>query len=126
VGRWKIDWHLLPNLSAHYGYNTVYNIFALTFISNVSFVVDGEDGEPSPFSLPITAAAGRYDDHKTLLEDDGDEDQYLKDQEPFGNWPFDVYMHGNVTMLLSKKTKSEGLVKIVVSSIKGIEFTMSI
>jgi hypothetical protein len=68
----------------------------------------------------MTAAAGRYDDRKTLLEDDGDEDQYLKDQEPF-----DVYLHGNATMLLSK-TKSEGPVKIVVSSTKRIGFTMGI
>jgi len=67
----------------------------------------------------MTAVAGRYDSSRPLPEDDGDEEQYRREQESFGDGPFEIYLHGNVAMLLYKKTKAEGLVKVVITSTKG-------
>ncbi|PQE29256.1 flavin-nucleotide-binding protein [Rutstroemia sp. NJR-2017a BBW] len=103
---------------AHYDYSTIYKILSSTFVSTVSFVVTDEDGEPSPFSLPMTAVAGRYDPHNPICEDDGSEEQYIREQESFGEGPFDVYLHGNSAMMLSRMTKSKGSMKVVLSSTK--------
>jgi len=67
----------------------------------------------------MTTVAGRYEASSPLPEDDGDDEQYVRDQESFGGGPFDVYLHGNSAMLLSKMTKSRPSVKVVVSSTKG-------
>lgn len=85
----------------------------------MSFVITDEDGEPSPFSLPMTAVAGQYDSSTPLSEDDGDDEAYEREQESCGKRPFDVYLHGNSAMLLRKMAKSNGSVKVVVSSTKG-------
>jgi hypothetical protein len=82
--------------------------------------VTDEDGEPSPFSLPMTAVAGRYDPRNPISEDDGSEEQYIREQESFGEGPFDVYLHGNSAMMLSRMTKSKGSTKVVISSTKGL------
>ena len=105
---------------ARYDYKTIYDILASTFVSNISFVVTDENGGPSPFSLPMTAVAGRYEASEPLPEDDGNEEEYVRGQESFGDGPFDVYLHGNSAMLLSKMTKSQPSVKVVVSSTKGM------
>lgn len=68
----------------------------------------------------MTAVAGNYDPHKPLCEDDGDEEQYVREQESFGEGPFDVYLHGNSAMMLNRMTKQGGNMKVVISSTKGI------
>lgn len=105
--------------AANYDFETVFSILDSTFFSDVSFVITDEDGEPSPFSLPMTAVAGQYDPSTNLPDDDGDEESYMREQESCGRRPFDVYLHGNTAMLLRKMTKSNGSVKVVVSSTKG-------
>lgn len=67
----------------------------------------------------MTAVAGQYDPSIPLPEDDGDEETYKREQESCSKGPFDVYLHGNSAMLLRKMTKSNGSVKVVVSSTKG-------
>lgn len=62
----------------------IYDILASTFVSNLSFIVPNEDGEPSPFSLPMTAVAGRYDASSPLPNDHDDEEQCVRDQESLG------------------------------------------
>lgn len=87
----------------------------------MSFVVTDEDGEPAPFSLPMTAVAGFYDPMNLLPEDDGDEEEYVRDQESCigdDDRPFHVYLHGNSAMLLAKMANT-GSMKVVVSSTKG-------
>ncbi|KAF7909186.1 uncharacterized protein EAE98_012265 [Botrytis deweyae] len=103
---------------AHYDYRTVHSILSQTFVSTISFIVPDEDGEPSPFSLPMTAVAGNYDPHKPICEDDGTEEQYVQEQESFGEGPFDVYLHGNSAMMLNRMTKQGGNMKVVISSTK--------
>lgn len=106
-------------LVAKYDHKTVHDILETTFFSDVSFITTDENGEPSPFTLPMTAASGQYDPSNPLPEDDGDEEQYQKQQETFNEEPFDVYLHGNAAMLLGKATKANGSVKVVISSTKG-------
>ena len=60
------------------------------FVSNISFIVTSEDGKPRPFSLPMTTVTGRYEATSQLPEDDWDGEEYLRDQESFGDGPFDV------------------------------------
>ncbi|TGO89932.1 hypothetical protein BPOR_0086g00020 [Botrytis porri] len=103
---------------AHYDYYTVHSILSQTFVSTISFIVPDEDGEPSPFSLPMTAVAGNYDPQNPICEDDGTEEQYVKEQESFGNAPFDIYLHGNSAMMLNRMTIEGGNVKVVISSTK--------
>ncbi|KAH8597979.1 hypothetical protein B0O99DRAFT_617334 [Bisporella sp. PMI_857] len=103
---------------ARYDYKIVYSILESTFFSDVSFVTIDEDGEPSPFMVPMTACAGQYDPSNPLPEDDGDEEQYRREQELFNEKPFDVYLHGNSAMLLNKMTKANGSIKVVISSTK--------
>jgi hypothetical protein len=82
-------------------------------------VVIDEDGEPTPFSLPMTAVAGQYDPSNPLPENDGDDETYDREQESCGDRPFEVYLHGNSAMLLRRMTKSKGSIKVVISSTKG-------
>jgi hypothetical protein len=77
-------------------------------------VVTNDYGEPSSFSLPMTAVAGRYDTENSLPEDDGDDEAYDREQESCGARPYDVYLHGNSAMLLRKMTKSQGSTKVVI------------
>ena len=44
----------------------------------------------------MTAVAGRCDPHRPICVDDGSEEQYIREQESFGDGPFDVYLHGNL------------------------------
>jgi hypothetical protein len=81
--------------------------------------VNDENGEPSPFSLPMTAVAGQYDHSNPLPENDGTDENYAREQESCSGMPFDVYLHGNTAMLLRKMTRSRGSIKVVVSSTKG-------
>jgi hypothetical protein len=94
------DWNLLCSTTAKFDYETIFSILNFTFFSNVSFVIIDEDGEPSPFSLPMTAVAGQYDPTNPLPEDDGGNEVYERDQESSGERTFDVYLHGNSAMLL--------------------------
>lgn len=105
---------------ANYDFKTIHSILASTFFSDVSFVVTGEDGEPSPFCLPMTAVAGQYDPSRPLPEDDGDEAEYTERQEDCDDRPFDVYLHGNTAMLLSKIVKGKASVKVAISSTKSM------
>ncbi|GAD92872.1 hypothetical protein BC1G_06677 [Paecilomyces variotii No. 5] len=84
----------------HYDYRTVHSILASTFVSHVSFITKDEDGEPMPMNLPLTAVLGRYDPNDPLPEDDGDEEQYMRQQESMADGPADVYLHGNAASLL--------------------------
>lgn len=68
----------------------------------------------------MTAVAGQYDPRKPICEDDGTEEQYVQEQGSFGEGPFDVYLHGNSAMMLSRMTKSKGSMKVVISSTKGL------
>lgn len=83
-------------------------------------MITEEDGEPAPFSLPMTAVAGQYDPSKQLPEEDGDEVEYEKEYETFNGQPFDVYFHGNAAMLLGKMANTKGSVKVMISSTKGV------
>lgn len=73
----------------------------------------------------MTAVAGNYDPHEPICEDDGDEEQYVREQESFGEGPFDVYLHGNSAMMLNRMKKQGGNMKVVISSTKGIFTTHS-
>lgn len=83
-------------------------------------MVTDDDGEPSPFSLPMTSVAGQYDSGSPLPENDGHDEAYDREQDSCGGRPFDVYLHGNSAMLLRKMTKSQGSTKVVISSTKGM------
>jgi len=109
----------LCQLIAKYDYKTIYSILTATFFSDVSFIVADEDGEPSPYIIPITAVAGKFNPCQPLPEDDGDEEEYVQQQDLYNEQPFDVYLHGNAAMLLSKMSKTQGPVKVAVSSTKG-------
>ena len=106
-------------IAANYEYKAIYAVLQKTFVSNVSFVITDEDGEPAPFCLPMTAVPGQYDPSvPSLLEDDGDEETYVQQQETYNDEPFDVYLHGNTALLLGKMTREKGSVKVVVSATK--------
>jgi hypothetical protein len=66
-------------IAANYEYKAVHAVLQKTFVSNVSFVITDEDGEPAPFSLPMTAVPGQYDPSiPSLPEEDGDEETYVQ------------------------------------------------
>lgn len=103
----------------HYDYRTVHSILASTFVSHVSFIIKDEEGEPMPMNLPLTAVLGRYDPNNPLPEDDGDEEQYMHQQESMTDGPADLYLHGNAASLLCKAIKENGSVRVCISSTKG-------
>lgn len=70
----------------------------------------------------MTAVAGNYDPYRPICEDDGTEEQYVREQESFGEGPFDVYLHGNAAMMLARGVRKGGSMKVVVSSTKGMFF----
>ncbi|KAJ9314370.1 hypothetical protein C8Q69DRAFT_505873 [Paecilomyces variotii] len=102
----------------HYDYRTVHSILASTFVSHVSFIIKDEEGEPIPMNLPLTAVLGRYDPNNPLPEDDGDEEQYMHQQESMTDGPADLYLHGNAASLLCKAIKENGSVRVCISSTK--------
>lgn len=103
----------------HYDYRTVHSILSSTFVSHVSFIVEDEDGEPMPMNLPLTAVLGHYDPNDPLPEDDGDEAQYIRQQESMGEGPADLYLHGNAASMLCKAIKEKGSVRVCVTSTKS-------
>ncbi|KAL1881581.1 hypothetical protein Plec18167_003178 [Paecilomyces lecythidis] len=102
----------------HYDYRTVHSILASTFVSHVSFITRDEDGELIPMNLPLTAVLGRYDPNDPLPEDDGDEEQYTRQQESMADGPADLYLHGNAASLLCKGIKENGSVRVCITSTK--------
>lgn len=70
-------------------------------------------------NLPLTAVLGRYDPNNPLPEDDGDEEQYMHQQESMTDGPADLYLHGNAASLLCKAIKENGSVRVCISSTKG-------
>jgi hypothetical protein len=84
-------------------------------------VYDEGDDEPRPFSLPMTAVAGRYDPNGPKLpEDDGDEEMYVQNHEAYDQ-PLDIYLHGNAAMILSKVATGRGSVHICITATKGAQ-----
>lgn len=102
-------------LLAAYDYATVHSIFASTLVSHVSFIGTDEDGDLTPINLPLTAVLGRYDPEEPLPEDDGSESQYYHQQEDLDR-PMDLYLHGNVAMMLRRAVVKNGSFKVCVTS----------
>ncbi|KAL2215178.1 hypothetical protein M432DRAFT_142294 [Thermoascus aurantiacus ATCC 26904] len=103
----------------HYDYRTVHSIVASTFVSHVAFTITDEDGEPTPINMPLTAVMGRYDPDDPLPEDDGDEEEYVRQQEATVlDGPADLYLHTNAASLLYKSIREKGSVRVCVTSTK--------
>ncbi|THW78056.1 hypothetical protein D6D19_01809 [Aureobasidium pullulans] len=98
---------------AAYDYQTVHSIFASTLVSHVSFIGIDEEGDPTPINLPLTAVLGRYDPSHPLPENDNpSESSYHEDL----NCPLDLYLHGNVAMMLRRAVVKNGTFKVCVAS----------
>ncbi|KAG9748131.1 hypothetical protein KCU59_g4133, partial [Aureobasidium melanogenum] len=103
---------------AAYDYQTVHSIFASTLVSHVShvsFISTDEDGDPTPINLPLTAVLGRYDPSHPLPETYNPQaSSYHQDL----NRPLDLYLHGNVAMMLRRAVLKNGTMKVCITSTK--------
>lgn len=71
--------------------------------------------------MPLTAVMGRYDPDDPLPEDDGDEEEYVRQQEATVlDGPADLYLHTNAASLLYKSIREKGSVRVCVTSTKDI------
>jgi len=71
--------------------------------------------------MPLTAVMGRYDPDDPLPEDDGGEEEYVRQQEATVlDGPADLYLHTNAASLLYKSIREKGSVRVCVTSTKGI------
>jgi hypothetical protein len=69
-------------------------------------------------NLPMTAVLGLYDPEDTLPEDDGTVSDYHRQQLDVDK-PMDVYLHGNSAMMLRRAVKSNGQMKVCLTTTKG-------
>jgi nitroimidazol reductase NimA-like FMN-containing flavoprotein (pyridoxamine 5'-phosphate oxidase superfamily) len=106
----------LLNLPAAYDYQTIHSIFASTLVSHVSFISTDEDGDPTPINLPLTAVLGRYDLSHPLPSNPTPEQSY---HHADLNRPLDLYLHGNVAMMLRRAISKQGRsIKVCICSTK--------
>ncbi|KEQ69224.1 hypothetical protein M436DRAFT_17739, partial [Aureobasidium namibiae CBS 147.97] len=102
---------------AAYDYQTIHSIFASTLVSHVSFISTDSDSDPTPINLPLTAVLGRYDpSHPLPSHPSSRESAHRADLDR----PLDLYLHGNVAMMLRRAiTKSSGAgIKVCICSTK--------
>jgi nitroimidazol reductase NimA-like FMN-containing flavoprotein (pyridoxamine 5'-phosphate oxidase superfamily) len=103
------------NLPAAYDYQTIHPIIASTLVSHVSFISTDEDGDPTPINLPLTAVLGRYDPSHPLPSNSTPEQSYHHSNL---NRPLDLYLHGNVAMMLRRAISKQGNIKVCICSTK--------
>ncbi|KAI5198621.1 hypothetical protein E4T39_06666 [Aureobasidium subglaciale] len=103
---------------AAYDYQTVHSIFAATLVSHVSFIGTDADGDPTPMNLPLTAVLGRYDPSHPLPTSNTPPSATSLSHHANLNRPLDLYLHGNVAMLLRRAVLKNGSAKVCIASTK--------
>ncbi|KAI5248393.1 hypothetical protein E4T42_05666 [Aureobasidium subglaciale] len=104
---------------AAYDYQTVHSIFASTLVSHVSFIGTDADGDPTPINLPLTAVLARYDPSYPLPTSNTPPLSSSLSYHANLNRPLDLYLHGNVAMLLRRAVlKNDGTAKVCIASTK--------
>jgi nitroimidazol reductase NimA-like FMN-containing flavoprotein (pyridoxamine 5'-phosphate oxidase superfamily) len=102
-------------ITAAYDYQTIHSIFASTLVSHVSFISTDSDGDPTPINLPLTAVLGRYDPAHPLPDHPTPQESYFHSDL---NRPLDLYLHGNVAMMLRRAIHKNGQIKVCICSTK--------